>query len=97
MSPDKDDDIKPDVNTGEWVSLGSSPRTHAVVTEVYPDSEPGRIEVVYLDDRDRAIQEDVVWEEEHWQFKDSGPVGGYADRVSRLSEFVAILRRGRHS
>ncbi len=99
MSPDKDDDIKPDVNTGEliWVTLGSDPGTRAVVSTVYSDStKPGCIEIVYLDSRDRPIYEDAIWKEKRWEFKASGLAGGYANRTPRLSEAVAILRRGRH-
>ena len=99
MPPDKDDDIKPDVNTGELirVTLGSDPGTRAVVSKVYSDStKPGCIEVVYLDERDRAIYEDAIWKKKRWEFRSSGPAGGYADKTPRLSEFVTILLRGRH-
>ena len=99
MHPDKDDDIKPDVNTGEWVwvTLGSDPGKRAVVSEVYSDStKPGCIEIVYLDERDRAIYEDAIWKEKRWEFKHAGQVGGYADKTPRLSGPLAILRRDRH-
>ena len=88
---------KPDVKPRDWIRVGSVPTKDAVVSRVYSQSYPRRMEVVYLDDRDRAIYEDVVWGEELWEFRHSGPVGGYADRHSRLSEFVAILHRGRYS
>ncbi len=99
MPPDKDDDIKPDVNTGEliWVTLGSDPGTRAVVSTVYSDStKPGCIEIVYLDERDRAIYEDAIWKEKRWEFRRAGPAGLYADKTPRLSGPVAVLRRDRH-
>jgi hypothetical protein len=52
------------------------------------------LEVVYLDDRDRAINEDVRRSGGGWEFAVSGPCGGYADKYDRLREYVGILRRG---
>jgi hypothetical protein len=46
----------------------------AVVCSV-PDSEA--VEVVYLDERNRAINEDVHWVEDRWEFVGAGPCGGY--------------------
>jgi hypothetical protein len=66
----------------------------AVVCQVYSDGNLGDIEVVYLNGG-RAINEDVIWKNNHWEFKNQGPCGGYADHYPRLSEFVAILRHGR--
>lgn len=59
-----------------------------VVCRVYDDQN---IEVVYLD-RNRAINEDMVFENGEWAFKIEGPCGGYADNNPRLSEYVRILR-----
>jgi len=90
---------KPDVKPGDWITLGvrSFLGKDAVVCHIYDDSAFGDIEVVYLDDRNRAINDDVVWKEDHWEFKQPGPSGGYADKYSRLSSFVAKLRKGRYS
>lgn len=51
------------------------------------------VEVVYLDDRNRAINEAAIWRGDGWDFEHSGPTGGYADNYDRLSVFVAQLRR----
>jgi len=91
---------KPNVRPGDWITIGDRKNIigvglHAVVCTVYNDSRiGGDIEVVYLD-RSRAINKDVVWKKGYWEFKNQGPSGGYADKYSRLSEFVAILRQGR--
>lgn len=62
--------------------------TRAVISQVYPD---GSVEVVYLS-RDRAINEDAVKKDGKWEFKISGPCGGYADNYPRLARYVTILR-----
>ncbi len=91
---------KPKVNPCDWITIGKGTglidKLDAVVCQVHDDSDYADIEVVYLDDRNRAINEDVIWDQSHWEFKNQGPCGGYADRYSRLAEFVAILRRGRY-
>lgn len=77
----------PEVKPDDEIRIGSR---RAVVCQVY---EPGRVEVVYFDDRDRAINENAVWRSDRWEFELSGPCGGYADRNSRLAACVAQLRR----
>jgi len=87
---------KPKVALGDWITFGSSrlPKS-AVVCAVYDDPSLGDIEVVYLDDRNQAINEDMVWQDVKWDFKNSGPCGGYADQSDRLEHYVEILRGGR--
>jgi hypothetical protein len=80
----------PNVAPGDWIYVGS---TRCVVTRVYDQRPPGEIEVVYLD-RDKAINEDVVWSNGRWDFKYSGPSGGYADKYPRLAQYVRQLRSG---
>jgi hypothetical protein len=88
---------KPVVKPGEWITIGKGHfGKSALVCNVYSDQAIADIEVVYLDDRDRAINDDVVWKEDHWEFKNPGPSGGYADKSSRLSQYVAQLRHGRY-
>ena len=81
----------PKVGPGQWIHVGP---THlgrpAVVCNVHDD----HIEVVYLDDKNKAINEDAIWRSEEWAFKNDGPCGGYADGNSRLAHYVSILRRG---
>lgn len=88
---------KPNVTPGDWIIFGSSlsPKS-AVVCKVYQDTSFADIEVVYIDDRNRAINEDMVWKDGKWQFKHSGPCGGYADNYSRLRDYVTKLRKGRY-
>lgn len=89
----------PNLKPGDWILIGEGFSKVPVVVCAYNDSElinsDGDIEIVYLDDRDRAINKGVVWKQDHWEFKDFGPSGGYADKYDRLAEFVRILRRGR--
>jgi hypothetical protein len=80
-----------EVKLGEFIFYGNDllPKK-AIVCRVY-DAE--NIEVVYLDYRNRAINDDMVLKEGQWVFKHQGPSGGYADKYDRLSQFVSQLRR----
>jgi hypothetical protein len=80
----------PEVKPNDWISVG---KISAVVCAV---NSTGDVEVVYLDDRDRAINEDAIWNNSEWHFKHEGPNGGYADKYDRLSSYVSTLRRGRY-
>lgn len=83
----------PSVGLGDVIRFGSSyPRKKAVVCNVYTETIPPEIEVVYLDSQNRAINEDMVWNGEYWEFKCTGPCGGYADNYERLARFVSQLR-----
>ena len=82
---------RPEVSPRDWISIGERGRVSGVVCDVRADD----VEVVYLDDRSRAINEDVRWADTHWEFAMPGQGGGYADIYQRLSEYVAILRAGR--
>lgn len=79
-----------DVKTGDFIHFGSGLLLKkAIVCSIY-DSE--NIEVIYIDDRNRAINEDMVLKEGKWVFKHQGPCGGYADKYERLSDYVRRLR-----
>ena len=78
-------DNKPEVSPGQWIKIG---KKDAVVCNVHAD----HIEVVYLDDRNRAMNEDVSWDGNQWTFKHSGPSGGRADKYPRLYPYLSILR-----
>ena len=88
---------KPRVGPGDWITVGKDSGLDAVVSHVYKDPENADVEVVYLDRSGKAINEDVVWKEDHWAFKVPGPCGGYADGKTRLGSFVSKLRLGRYS
>lgn len=78
--------IPKDLKLKDWIRIGTR---DAVVCNINEDSN--QIEVVYLD-RDRAINEYAHFINEDWAFVEKGPVGGYADKYSRLTEYVSILR-----
>jgi len=80
----------PQVKPGDRVRIAAA--VSAIVSKVYTD-RPGFIEVVYLDARNQAIVEDAEWKS-GWAFAIEGPCGGYADKYSRLEQFVATLRHG---
>lgn len=79
------------VKIEDWISVGM---VDAVVCNIYED-KPGIIEIVYLDRKNQAINEDVCYKDGNWTFVYDGPNGGYADNYSRLGRFVSILRAGR--
>lgn len=88
-------EVSPLVIPGAWIKIGTGYGLHglyAVVCQIYNEDS---IEAVYLDDRNRAINDDLSWTGECWEFKNKGVSGGYADRYTRLKEFVSILRAGR--
>lgn len=81
-----------EIKEGDWIRIGKGMQGRdAVICRVKSDASA---EVVYLD-RDRSINEDVEWKNDHWDFKNPGPCGGYADNSDRLKQFVQILRQGR--
>lgn len=80
---------RPKVSPGDWIIIGK--RIDAVVCDVYDET----IEIVYLNRRNWAINEEVIWNNDHWEFKNDGPCGGYADQYPRLALYVSKLRGGR--
>ena len=84
---------KPTVAPGDWITFGNN--ISAVVCTVYEDTSWAEIEAVYIDQRNRAINVDMVWQNGKWEFKSTEVDGGYADKYNRLSQFVAQVRRGR--
>lgn len=81
---------KPAVTLGQWIAIG--PNLRAVVCTIY---ENENVEVVYIDHKGKAINEDAKWTGETWDFVIQGPCGGYADNSPRLQTYVGILRSGR--
>ena len=84
---------EPGISPGQWITVGKGRNVDAVVCRIYEDT--GNCEIVYLDERDRAINEDAKWTGTHWEFASQEPTGGYADNYGRLQSFVSILRSGR--
>jgi len=83
------------IKLGDWIAIGVN-HIPAVICNIL---ENGKIiEVVYLSAGDKAINEYANYENGKWDFiNNSGMGGGYADKYSRLNEYVGILRRGRNS
>ncbi len=53
-------------------------------------------EIVYFDDRKRAMADDVYWKDDHWEFLHSGPTGTPAEAVPAAQPFIAFLELGLH-
>lgn len=86
----------PSVNKREWISVKSNgPRPIDAVVCWVNDADKNEVEAVYFQGI-KAINEYFVWRNGRWEFKTDKLGGGYADKSTRLSEYVAILRRGRH-
>ena len=82
----------PDLKEGEWITIGKS--VSAVVSKVYNRQALGVAEVVYLQGH-KAINDDIKWAEDHWEFMYDRPSGGYADKNPRLAGFVIQLKASR--
>lgn len=83
---------RPVISRGNWLRFGDSGKA-AVVCQIHADRAD--VEVVCFSDRDRAINDDVLWDGSKWQFGHPGPCISYADKYSRLVSFVIIQRFGR--
>lgn len=87
----------PELKEYQWVTIGAG-GLRAVVSKVYADTTLGNAEVVYLQGsgkRAKAINDDIRWADNRWEFVHQGPNGGYADRKPRLASFVAMLHEGK--
>jgi len=88
----------PKVSPRDWIWIGEKDEVRAVVSKVYDSISVagGNIEVVFLDDRNRAINLDAKWTGNNWELVFQGDYGGYADRYHRLKPYVSILRSGQN-
>jgi hypothetical protein len=88
----------PKVSPGDCIWVGEKDEIRAIVCKVYDSiSVAGEnIEVVFLNDRNRAINLDVEWTGNNWKFVIQGGYGGYADGYTRLQPYVRILRSGQN-
>ncbi len=81
---------RPTVKPGDWITIG---QTLAVVAKLRErGSFSGDCEVVF--NPQKPTNHDVVWTGENWEFAKRRDFGGYADKYSRLREYVLILKRG---
>ena len=86
---------KPSVQPREWIGIGKPGLLKGVVCTVYEPAEHPQhadCEVVFLDERNRAINRDVRWSGAYWEFIVGGDLGAYADRFDWLQPYVQILR-----
>jgi hypothetical protein len=72
------------VKLRDWISVGSN---DAIVCHIN-ENEPGKIEVVYLDYRNRAINRDAQYVDGQWTFVYNAPDGGYADNYSSVMSII---------
>lgn len=77
-------------NLGDWMTIG---KLSAIVCNTYGDC-PNRIEIIYIDRRNRAIAEDVVFIDGEWQFEKNSS-GTHADNSLPHQEYISLLKRGR--
>ena len=82
---------RPEIKVKEWMRVGN--RDCVVVKVRSPGHDFGDCEVVF--DPSKPTNADVVWDGDEWRFVESGDYGGYADRSSRLTDYVHILKSGR--
>ena len=84
------------ISPGDWITIGKGTnKIQAVVCAVYRLEPQGEMEVVYLNEGERAISADVVWDYDHWSFKGPPLSGGDEENSERLCNFVSKLRTGR--
>jgi hypothetical protein len=82
----------PAVKPGDWIKVGNLDCVVAVVRQPELVAALGDLEVVF--DPKMPTNHDVEWNGEAWVFCKRPDFGGYADRHSRLSGAVSILRAG---
>lgn len=87
---------RPQIKIGDWITIENGHnKVKAVVCAIYSLGPHGYIEVVYLDDQDKAINADVAWDDEGWSFKGPGLSGRYENKDDRLCNLVSKLRSGK--
>lgn len=68
---------RPTVAVGEWIFLKSENGLTGIDGYVFAIHSNGDLSVGYYQNKSKAIKEDVVWKDDRWQFKNSGPNGTY--------------------
>ena len=88
---------RPELKLFDWIAIGKVGSTaHPTIDAVVSVAKPELVEVVYMDSSGQSVNRDVVWDQDHWEFDNKSSYGGRADRYDRLSQHVALLRRGRY-
>lgn len=73
---------------GDWITIGENRHISGVVCNI----RPGRIEAVYLNERNKAMHGEVKWTGKCWDFVHKNDPGKPADKDHRLEPYVKILR-----
>lgn len=73
---------------GSWIPVGGKSPVESVVCTV----RPGRIEVVYLNEENKALHAEAKWTSQGWAFLTKNGSGKPADRDQRLEPYIKILR-----
>ncbi|MEI6127742.1 MAG: hypothetical protein WCQ99_14445 [Pseudomonadota bacterium] len=73
---------------GNWIPIGGKTPVDAVVCTI----RPGRIEVVFLNEENKALHGEVKWTSRGWDFVGKDAAGKPADKDQRLEPYVKILR-----
>lgn len=76
----------PPVSPGQWITIQERVKGH--IFSINPDQS---LEVGYLQNGAKAIQETVIWNGSGWQFKYQGVCGSYLRGME-----AAIVERGPH-
>ena len=66
----------PSVKKNDWIIIGK-PTGGNVVHGLVMSVSSERLSVGYYQNQMKAIKEDVVWKDDHWEFEVSGPNGLY--------------------
>jgi hypothetical protein len=77
----------PKVKPGDPIYVN---RIYCIVSRVYKNEK--EIEVVF--NPDKPTNDDVEWDGEKWIFPKTTDYGGYADRNSKLTDYVQLLKKG---
>ena len=76
------------ISQGGWIKVGKEGQIDAVVCTF----RPKRIEVVYLNEMNKAVHREVQWAGRYWDFVNKKSEGKPADKDQRLEKYVKILR-----
>ena len=76
------------ISPGSWIKVGREGHIDAVVCTI----RPKRIEVVYLNEMNKAVHKEVQWAGRCWDFVNKKSEGKPADKNQRLEKYVKTLR-----
>jgi hypothetical protein len=68
---------QPKVAAGDWIFIKSENGFSGIDGYVFNVHSNGVLSVGYYQNKSKAIKEEVIWKDNRWQFKCSGPNGSY--------------------